>query len=92
MSRDMKSLRNRVLRKHGLQPIDGGRLGAATLARDPTGRKTLAMMLIERVFDANIEELLMQGTHREVAQRLGIAETTVSMWRLRLGLRNGHQG
>ena len=88
----MKSLRNRVLKRHGLQPTEGGRLEANPVESDPSGRKTLAMMLVERAFDTKLEKLLMQGNHSEVAQKLGIAKTTVSAWRLRLGLREMKDG
>jgi len=49
--------------------------------------KTLAMRLIEARLDRLIEDLLMEGSLKEVADLLGIKESTVSKWRLRLGLR-----
>lgn len=49
--------------------------------------KTLAMRLIEARLGVMIEELLSEGSLKEVAVLLGIKESTVSKWRLRLGLR-----
>ena len=49
--------------------------------------KTLAMRLIEARLGKLIEELLSEGSLKEVAELLGIKESTVSKWRLRLGLR-----
>jgi nicotinate-nucleotide pyrophosphorylase (carboxylating) len=55
-------------------------------------RKTLAMRLLEEKFGQPIEFLLAQGTLNEVAEALGITFTTVSKWRLRLGLRERTSG
>ena len=66
-------------RRKGLKPID---------LPPPDGRKTLTMRLLERQFETDIETLLVRGNLREVAKILGISEATVSVWRLRLGLRN----
>ncbi|KKM82281.1 hypothetical protein LCGC14_1321120 [marine sediment metagenome] len=51
--------------------------------------KTLAMRLLENQFGQTIEYLLdeEQGSLKEVAKTLGIDESTVSKWRLRLGMR-----
>ena len=49
--------------------------------------KTLAMRLIEARLGVMIEELLSEGSLKEVALLIGVKESTVSKWRLRLGLR-----
>lgn len=49
--------------------------------------KTLAMRLIEARLGLQIEDLLSEGSLKEVALLLGVKESTVSKWRLRLGLR-----
>lgn len=55
----------------------------------PDPRKTLTMRLMEYQFRCPIEELLVEGSLEEVGQRLGVHISTVSKWRLRLGLRDG---
>lgn len=52
------------------------------------GNKTLAMRLMEARFGTPMETLLQSGNLIEVAEFLGIDQSTVSKWRLRLGLRN----
>ena len=52
-------------------------------------RKTLAMRLLESIHEAPIEELLLAGNLNQVAEALDIHFSTVSLWRRRLGLRNG---
>ncbi len=56
---------------------------------DTSYSKTLAMRLLEAQFGRTIEFLLSeeQGSLKEVAKTLGIDESTVSKWRLRLGMR-----
>lgn len=54
--------------------------------------KTLAMRLMEARFNLSIAVLLQQGTLEEVAELLGIDQSTVSKWRLRLGLRTQGSG
>ena len=49
--------------------------------------KTLAMRLLEKQFGQSIESLIKEGSLAEVAKTLGIDESTVSLWRLRLGMR-----
>lgn len=49
---------------------------------------TLVMRLIELRFDTPLAVLLQQGTLEEVAKQLGIDQSTVSKWRLRLNLRS----
>lgn len=79
-------VRREVLRKRGLVRAGHGRLESAP--DEPTDpNKTLAMRLIEARLGVPIEESLMAGSLEEVAKLLGINETTVSKWRLRLGLR-----
>ena len=53
--------------------------------RDP--KKTLAMHLLELQHGKSLEELIATGGIREIGNTLGIARSTVSVWRKRLGLR-----
>lgn len=81
-------IRRDLLKKRGLVRTGYGHIeDKPDVPHDP--RKTLAMRLLEAQFDCPIEELLVLGGIREVGNRLGIDSSTVSKWRLRLGLRNG---
>jgi len=83
-----KTLRRRILKKRGLEEHSYGRL--VEVDRPdliiPENR-TMRMVRIELEQGKPLEELLMDGDLNEVANRLGIDFTTVSKWRLRLGLR-----
>jgi transposase len=48
--------------------------------------KTGLMFRLESRYGAPIEVLLLQGSGREVAARLGITESCVSRWKQRFGL------
>ena len=85
-----KSLRERILRKHGYVRTETG-LQTTTVIKDPSGRKTLSMLLLEQVHGRTIEDLLTSGTGSEVAKILGISRFLVSQWKSRLGLNNGHK-
>jgi len=79
-------IRRKVLKDRGLIRTGKGHLEPMPdEPEDPN--KTLAMRLIEARLDRLIEDLLMEGSLKEVADLLGIKESTVSKWRLRLGLR-----
>ena len=79
-------VRRKVLKDRGLIRTGQGHLEpASTEPGDPN--KTLAMRLIEDRLGVMIEDLLSEGSLKEVAVLLGIKESTVSKWRLRLGLR-----
>ncbi len=79
-------VRRSVLKKRGLVRVGKGHL--EPMPDEPIDpNKTLAMRLIEARLDRLIEDLLMEGSLKEVADLLGIKESTVSKWRLRLGLR-----
>ena len=79
-------IRRKVLKDRGLIRTGQGHLApASTEPGDPN--KTLAMRLIEDRLGVMIEELLAEGSLKEVAVLLGVKESTVSKWRLRLGLR-----
>ena len=79
-------IRRNVLKKRGLVRTGQGHLEpASTEPGDPN--KTLAMRLIEDRLGVQIEELLAEGSLKEVAALIGVKESTVSKWRLRLGLR-----
>lgn len=81
-----EKIRRKVLKDHGLIRAGQGHL-EPTPDEPVDPNKTLAMRLIEARLDRLIEDLLMEGSLKEVALLLGIKESTVSKWRLRLGLR-----
>ena len=71
-----------ILRERGLDTPKSKRTMSS-----PDGKHTLAMRLLEVQFDSTIEDLIREGTIANVAEKLGIDESTVSLWRLKLGLR-----
>lgn len=73
-----------VLKEKGLEPSSSGSLQPKPI---PIANKTLAMRLLEIQFGEDIDALIKDGTIADVADYLGIEESTVSKWRLRLGLR-----
>ncbi len=79
-------IRRRILKERGLVRAGKGHLEPMPDEPDDPN-KTLAMRLIEARLGRLIEDLLMEGSLKEVALLLGIKESTVSYWRLRLGLR-----
>ncbi len=86
MVRFKERVRRRILKERGLVRTGQGHLAPETKEPDDPN-KTLAMRLIEARLGEPIEELLMRGSIKQVGEELGIDETTVSKWRLRLGLR-----
>jgi hypothetical protein len=79
-------IRRKVLKDRGLIRTGQGHL--EPMPDEPNDpNKTLAMRLIEARLGRLIEDLLAEGSLKEVALLLGIKESTVSKWRLRLGLR-----
>ncbi len=79
-------IRRKILKDRGLVRTGKGHLEPAPdEPADPN--KTLAMRLIEARLDRLMEDLLMEGSLKEVGLLLGVKESTVSKWRLRLGLR-----
>ncbi len=81
-----EKLRRKLLKDRGLVSTGKGHLEPMPDEPDDPN-KTLAMRLIEARLGVQIEELLSEGSLKEVALLLGIKESTVSYWRLRLGLR-----
>lgn len=78
--------RRKLLKDRGLIRTGQGHL--EPMPEEPADpNKTLAMRLIEARLGLQIEELLSEGSLKEVALLLGVKESTVSKWRLRLGLR-----
>lgn len=73
-----------ILRRKGLKPERYHGLKSPELPTDDN--KTLAMRLLEVHFDAKIEDLLFYGNLAATARYLGIDPSTVSKWRLKLGL------
>jgi len=80
-------LQEQILRQRGLENRAYKGLATEELPPPDSG-KTLAMRLMEARFGTPIAVLLSPGTLKEVATFLGIDESTVSKWRLRLGLRS----
>ena len=80
-------IRKQVLKNRGLVRTGQGHLEPMPDSPDGDPNKTLAMRLIEARLGVQIEELLSEGSLKEVAVLLGVKESTVSKWRLRLGLR-----
>ena len=82
-------MRERILKERGLEPSPGHGLKekGTPAPPEPDSLKTLAMWRLEVRFGMSIEELLQMGNLVETAQVLGIDQSTVSLWRLRLGLR-----
>ncbi len=79
-------IRRKVLKDRGLIRTGQGHL--EPMPDEPGDpNKTLAMRLIEARLGRLIEDLLSEGSLKEVAELLGVKESTVSKWRLRLGLR-----
>jgi hypothetical protein len=79
--------RRTILKRHGQARTGYGHIEDRRVSTDP--RKTLTMRLLEDKFDLPMEQILMEGDLKEVGDRLGIHISTVSKWRLRLGLRDG---
>ena len=90
MTKGIKSrLRDSILKKRGIEPGVGIGLGEQiTSVPPPDGIKTLAMRLLEARFGIPIAVLLQSGKLSEVSEFLGVDESTVSKWRLRLKLRS----
>lgn len=80
-----EKIRRKILKQHNLKRAGKGHLESVPDDTDPN--KTLAMRLIEAQRGVMIEELLSEGSLKEVALELRIGESTVSLWRKRLGLR-----
>ncbi len=79
-------VRRKLLKDRGLIRVGKGHLEPMPDEPDDPN-KTLAMRLIEARLGIVIEELLSEGSLKEVALLIGVKESTVSKWRLRLGLR-----
>lgn len=80
-----------ILRRKGLKPGHYRGLKVTELSSDST--KTLAMRLLEREFETQIEDLLTKHEGLAATARyLGIDPSTVSKWRLKLGLREPRAG
>lgn len=79
-------IRRKILKDRGLIRVGKGHL--EPMPDEPCDpNKTLAMRLIEARLGVLMEDLLAEGSLKEVAMLLGVKESTVSKWRLRLGLR-----
>lgn len=49
-------------------------------------KKTAQMRLLEIQYKLPIEELIKNGSVREVGDKLGVSGAVVSLWRMRLGI------
>ncbi|KKM15956.1 hypothetical protein LCGC14_1690780 [marine sediment metagenome] len=76
---------DQILDARGLRRTGHGHLEPKT--RPSTPGATFAMRFIEEKFSAPIRELIANGSNVEVADFLGLDPSTISKWRLRLGLR-----
>lgn len=79
-----------ILRRRGLEKAGQGKLKPAQpeSIRLPEGDdKTLVMKLIEQRLGLPMEVLLLDGKEVDIAKRLGVTESCISKWRLRLGMR-----
>lgn len=88
-------IRREILRNHGLIEVRrGGKLVIEDRPHLPVVgfSKTPLMRQIEMRFGQDIKDLLCGDTEDAIAERLGIKQTTVSHWRLRLGLRQNKNG
>lgn len=87
MTKAKERVKRDILKRRGLEPAGQGRLRPERIKMSGNKKKTLAMRLIESQLGLPIEVLLLEGKEANIAERLGIHESTVSKWRLKLGLR-----
>ncbi|KKN47189.1 hypothetical protein LCGC14_0665300 [marine sediment metagenome] len=80
-----RRVQQQILDARGLDRTAHGHLEPKTKPSTPGA--TFAMRFLEEKFDAPIRELIGHGSNVEVANFLGLDPSTVSKWRLRLGLR-----
>jgi len=80
-------LQEQILRQRGLESRDYKGFTPSELPPSD-GTKTLAMRLLEARFGLPIAVMLADGSLAEVAEFLGVDQSTVSKWRLRLNLRS----
>ena len=82
-------IRDRVLRRRGLEPVSRKHLTPTVIEPpppDPTGRKSLAMRLVEVRYGRPLEELLDGMKLADAAKMIGASESTICRWRKRLGI------
>lgn len=87
MTSTKQRVKDRILRKRGLESAGHGKLRPERIHLSKDKTKTLAMKLIEGQLGLPMEVLLQQGKGADIAKRLGVSVACVSRWRLRLGLR-----
>ena len=80
-----RRVQQQILDKRDLERTRHGHLEPKT--KPDTAGKTFAMRLMEEKFGVPIEELIGHGSNVEVGNMLGLSPSTISKWRLRLGLR-----
>ncbi|KKM67034.1 hypothetical protein LCGC14_1475240 [marine sediment metagenome] len=80
-----RRVQQQILDSRGLDRAGHGRLEPK--AKPSTPGATFAMRLMEERFDVPIKELIGHGSNVEVGNMLGLSPSTISKWRLRLGLR-----
>ncbi|KKL63028.1 hypothetical protein LCGC14_2179230 [marine sediment metagenome] len=81
----VRRIRQQILEGRDLDRTGHGHLGPKP--QPPANNKTFAMRFVEEKFDAPIEELISHGSNVEVGNLLSLSPSTISKWRLRLGLR-----
>jgi len=83
-------LKRRIANRRGLDLAKKGKLRPVEVPTTPSSNnKSLVMRMVEANFGTTIEVLIdqSQGEEQAIAKRLGVSESTISRWRLRLGMR-----
>jgi len=85
MSKAQDRIRQGILAKR--QPREAKPSRPRIVLPPPDPRKTKQMRLLEALWREPIEFLIGEGKEADIGEQLGVAESTISRWRLRLGLR-----
>ena len=85
MTRTIRQIRMEAFIAPRLKAYDELRKTLPTVT--PIVRKTRLMRLAEQQWGEPVEELLVYGRVRDLAQELNLSRSTVSRWRLQLGIR-----
>ena len=81
----VRRVQEQILNKRDLERTGHGHLEPK--AEPTTKGATFAMRLMEEKFGVPIIELIGHGSNVEVGNLLDLSPSTISKWRLRLGLR-----
>ncbi len=82
----VRRAQEQILDKRDLERTGHGHLGPQA-DKPSTQGATFAMRLMEEKFGVPIKELIGHGSNVEVGNMLTLSPSTISKWRLRLGLR-----